>query len=417
MSQYSETNQKMNKIATTVKCPLSEGFTCLAGKCPRSCCKSWELPVDQDFLSKSRELPGAGKLLGTLGTHKNQDGNPILRTVFGRCIFWGRDHLCRLQKGEETCMPLVCRLYPRRNILYGEVLDQHLDLSCIHAASLFVEKVWDGAALGDWKRVDWDDEAGSEEILWDYPETDDFFLRPLLEKREEVRDFLESTGSSMKLWEKERILFAYIYQQHLCLVKGDIEGALQVSLEDVIGAWDQTIEDFSMDGIPIAPVFKYGGLHKLYPFYPMRLLNNLIYGEFTDTYLFFYHREADQYLSLFKKKFGNYTELTVDDGFLQMWESLEQKYPQLEHFCLEYLSYLFSEGYLQAAVDYYVLDPALFSLLCLQFLQLFLVLADMKGQVLTKERVTELVSINDCLLRHNQNFKKNAMKAIREMLF
>ena len=34
-------------------------FSCLAGACPDTCCKDWEIILDEDTLARYQELPGA----------------------------------------------------------------------------------------------------------------------------------------------------------------------------------------------------------------------------------------------------------------------------------------------------------------------------------------------------------------------
>ena len=37
----------------------ASSFRCLAGACPDTCCKDWEIILDEDTLARYQELPGA----------------------------------------------------------------------------------------------------------------------------------------------------------------------------------------------------------------------------------------------------------------------------------------------------------------------------------------------------------------------
>ena len=37
----------------------ASSFRCLAGACPDTCCKDWEIILDEDTLARYQKLPGA----------------------------------------------------------------------------------------------------------------------------------------------------------------------------------------------------------------------------------------------------------------------------------------------------------------------------------------------------------------------
>ena len=72
-------------------------FRCLAGKCPDTCCKDWEVVVDPEAMEFYRSV------LGALGERlKNgfveQDGDICFRLENGKCTFLTEDGLCELRK-------------------------------------------------------------------------------------------------------------------------------------------------------------------------------------------------------------------------------------------------------------------------------------------------------------------------------
>lgn len=120
-------------------------FRCLAGACPDSCCKEWDVQVDPDAAGYYRSLPGElGERLrqALLDT---EDGTE-LRNENGRCPMWRLDGLCRIQAelGEQA-LCRVCREYPRLTHDYGDFMERQLELSCPEAACLILNDT--GGAL------------------------------------------------------------------------------------------------------------------------------------------------------------------------------------------------------------------------------------------------------------------------------
>lgn len=110
-------------------------FRCIAGSCPDSCCKEWDIQVDAASAARYRTLPG------NLGQRLRQvlvpeaDGSATMTIVEGRCPMWRSDGLCRIQAelGEENLCQ-VCRDFPRLRHDYGNFIEYGLELSCPEAA-------------------------------------------------------------------------------------------------------------------------------------------------------------------------------------------------------------------------------------------------------------------------------------------
>ena len=114
-------------------------FRCIAGGCPDSCCKEWDVQVDPESAAFYRNLPGAlGDRLrqvlrddaeyGTLMTIENR-----------RCPMWRQDGLCRIQAelGHDALCK-TCREFPRLTHDYGDFVELGLELSCPEAARLIL---------------------------------------------------------------------------------------------------------------------------------------------------------------------------------------------------------------------------------------------------------------------------------------
>ena len=113
-------------------------FRCVAGACPDSCCKEWEVSVDDASAQRYRSLPGAlGDRLREV-LHTSQDGT-VMTIENGRCPMWRQDGLCRIQAelGEDALCE-TCRAFPRLTHDYGDFLELGLELSCPEAAKLIL---------------------------------------------------------------------------------------------------------------------------------------------------------------------------------------------------------------------------------------------------------------------------------------
>lgn len=113
-------------------------FRCIAGECPDSCCKEWDVQVDAKTAAYYRSLPGelGDRVRGAL---KDEDGETVIAMVDGHCPMWQADGLCGIQTalGEEALCQ-VCRDYPRLTHDYGDFRELGLELSCPEAARMIL---------------------------------------------------------------------------------------------------------------------------------------------------------------------------------------------------------------------------------------------------------------------------------------
>ena len=114
-------------------------FRCRAGACRHSCCRGWEIDVDDTSARRYQETPGAlGDALRAAlfaddgGWHFRLDGE-------ARCPLLQPDGLCRLirEAGEEDLCD-ICALHPRFFQELGEDELWGLGLSCEAAAELLL---------------------------------------------------------------------------------------------------------------------------------------------------------------------------------------------------------------------------------------------------------------------------------------
>jgi len=115
-----------------------DAFRCIAGDCPDSCCKEWDVQVDEASAAVYRSLPGP--LGEDLRKYMHlKDGETVMTITDGRCPMWRDDGLCRIQAelGEEALCH-TCREFPRLRHDYGDFLELMLELSCPEAARLIL---------------------------------------------------------------------------------------------------------------------------------------------------------------------------------------------------------------------------------------------------------------------------------------
>ena len=122
-----------------IKPSYFDDFRCIAGQCPDSCCKDWDVQVDEASAAFYRALSGplGDRLREVLRT---EDGETVMTIVDGRCPMWRSDGLCRIQAelGEEALCK-TCREFPRLTHDYGDFVELGLELSCPEAAKFILK--------------------------------------------------------------------------------------------------------------------------------------------------------------------------------------------------------------------------------------------------------------------------------------
>ena len=127
----------MNDETPLWKINYYDEFACLGSKCPDNCCHGWNIPLDDEALERFRAEKGLWGAWLKLSIHGKEQ--KVFSPMSIRCPHLCRDGLCGLQKKRgEAFIADVCREYPRVRMNYGPLAEYHLDLSCVHAASLFL---------------------------------------------------------------------------------------------------------------------------------------------------------------------------------------------------------------------------------------------------------------------------------------
>jgi len=114
-------------------------FRCIAQKCPDSCCKEWEVEVDDRAAAFYRNLPGplGDRLREVL--RDDPDWGTVMTIENHRCPMWRQDGLCRIQAelGHDALCK-TCREFPRLRHDYGSFQELGLELACPEAARIIL---------------------------------------------------------------------------------------------------------------------------------------------------------------------------------------------------------------------------------------------------------------------------------------
>ncbi len=209
-------------------------FHCIAGRCPDSCCKEWDVQVDAASAAFYRSLPGSlGDRLREV-LHE-EDGETVMTITEGRCPMWRNDGLCRIQAElGENALCKTCREFPRLTHDYGDFIERGLELSCPEAARIILTA------------------APAPAIQEESPETpeaeyDEDAMDVLLKTRQTALSLLASSGHSAP----ELLALLLLYG---CQAQGELDGD-PVCPFDPEAAMD-TIRSFAKPGHPDAiPAF------------------------------------------------------------------------------------------------------------------------------------------------------------------
>ena len=115
-----------------------DSFRCLAGSCPDSCCREWQIAVNPEAAARYLNLPGqlGDRLRRVLVM---EDGEFSFTLENGRCPMWRSDGLCAIQAAlGEDALCHTCRDFPRLRHDYGDFAELGLELSCPEAARLIL---------------------------------------------------------------------------------------------------------------------------------------------------------------------------------------------------------------------------------------------------------------------------------------
>lgn len=117
-----------------------KSFQCIAAKCPDSCCKDWDIVVDDESAEYYNSLKSefAAKLKNKMTI--DEDGDRIFKLSDGKCPFWNKQKLCDIyiNIGEEHLCK-TCRRFPRITQDYTAFAEYMLSFACPQAARIMLK--------------------------------------------------------------------------------------------------------------------------------------------------------------------------------------------------------------------------------------------------------------------------------------
>lgn len=119
---------------------IYEEFRCKADKCMHSCCKGWEIDIDEDTLGYYKSLDTE---LGNEIRQNIQEGEDTCfkLTSDERCPFLKESGLCKIIEGlGEDGLCDICRLHPRFFECINDYSLAGVGLSCERSSELMFEK-------------------------------------------------------------------------------------------------------------------------------------------------------------------------------------------------------------------------------------------------------------------------------------
>ncbi len=116
-------------------------FRCLGGACPDTCCRDWEIVLDEGALADYRGAPEPLRGRIAAGLTENGEGEVCFRLrEDGFCALLTPEGLCSIQRDwGETRLCAHCGAYPRFTEEYGCLTETVLAVSCPEAARLLAE--------------------------------------------------------------------------------------------------------------------------------------------------------------------------------------------------------------------------------------------------------------------------------------
>ncbi len=395
------------------KASIASEFTCLAENCPMNCCGNWNIAYDSETYKHIVKEPGAlGRKLRFFSTYHKELNCFSIHHVFGRCPYY-RKKLCDLQyQGREDCMPLVCRLYPRRTVSYGKRCEMTLELSCIHAAELLLEK----SNVIPLAKVE-----EPFEIFWEQSYPDQSFLQFLLDDRKNILFYwwqvnlqnLPERGEDSEASDRVRHAFVeslrdiyrYVYAEYMWIVRDRLEEAQKLTLP---------MEEIDRVEI-MAP--RIGKKKLAFSFYPVKFINSLIYDYLDYQGMLLQNTKLYFLIRQYQKQFGKVLETEADATMIQEYEAMVHAQPDLHRSILTYYSYLVTQTYCEALEDYYILGPILLAALFTEFLMIFFIVEFKANGCITTRRQAEIISCMEKSLRHKNALADNFLEEIRKTYF
>ena len=161
-------------------------FSCIADKCPDTCCGKWQIVIDDDSLEKYEDYNGEYR--DEMRRKVNWKEGVFRHGRSGKCAFLRDDMLCDLyiHMGKES-LCTTCREYPRHTEEFENVREVSLSLSCPEVARILMN-ITDKVTFVT-------EEDDEDEVFDDF----DYFLYSNLEDiREEILKIIQDRNTDIR---------------------------------------------------------------------------------------------------------------------------------------------------------------------------------------------------------------------------
>lgn len=342
-------------------------FRCITKDCPVNCCRnSWMVPIDPEMYTKYCNEKGIRGLLLRCSTVKKQ-GVATFRSTFRGCPFWGKDHLCRIQKKHgASYMPVVCIQFPRQLYNLKYFCEETLYLACPEAARLFLASV-----VGD-RPFAFIVTEGDVSYKVNTTNDDREFLDDLLKARDELIQMLESRIS----FDSMAILHYGQDTQNACLNKTPLPSPLDYESQEHYRMTCEKIDEWLFNGF----------------YHPrLRTISPLLY------------QLCRKYIREFGRHAGRNPD-TADQKLTILLDSLYQKMPDLNKILNRYYEYYLLTDFLDVYEDYSFTKHLLFGIVKTHLLRLFLALYAEEQESINHTEITTVMAVYERraqqILRH-----------------
>ena len=177
-------------------------FSCIADKCPDTCCGKWQIVIDDDSLEKYEDYNGEYR--DELRRKVNWKEGVFRHGRSGKCAFLRDDMLCDMyiHMGKNS-LCTTCREYPRHTEEFENVREISLSLSCPEVARILMN-ITDKVTFVT-------EEDDEDEVFDDF----DYFLYSNLEDiREEILNVIQDRSVDIRIRIERVIQIGASAQRH-----------------------------------------------------------------------------------------------------------------------------------------------------------------------------------------------------------
>lgn len=201
-----------------------DNFTCIADRCPESCCKAWQIVIDDESLEKYASLGG------DMGQRLADDidwEEGVFRQRDGVCALLNDRGLCDLQLAEgEQALCYTCGMFPRHVEEFDDVRELSLSLGCPEVARQEILRRQPVSFT--------ESEDDEEDDIEDFEDFDYLLYTNLVDAREKIYELLDSGVCTLQ--EKMRLILEFSRRIQACIDEERV-----FDLDDLIHSGDDYV--------------------------------------------------------------------------------------------------------------------------------------------------------------------------------